>query len=181
MTRPVVFLDRDGVVNRTFVCGSVTHPPATPEEFEFLPGVVAAAQRLAAAGFALFIATNQPDVARKVQTRERVEAIHDCVRRSLPIVEVLVCYHGTADGCDCRKPRPGMLLSAARRWGLDLSRSYMVGDRWSDVAAGQAAGCLSLLIDTPHSQRERCRPDHLVADLAEAAAWILSGTDRGKS
>ena len=67
-----------------------------------------------------------------------------------------------------------MLLEAAQRWRLDLGRSFMVGDRWSDVAAGQAAGCRTLLVETPYSGRERCRPDHCVADLAEAADWILT-------
>jgi D-glycero-D-manno-heptose 1,7-bisphosphate phosphatase len=66
-----------------------------------------------------------------------------------------------------------MLLEAARRWGLDLARSFLVGDRWSDMRAAQAAGCRAVLVETPHSGRERCRPDHCVRDLAEAAEWIL--------
>lgn len=172
-----VFLDRDGVLNRTFIRDGVSHPPERLEEFDFLPGVVEAVRRLAAAGFALVVVTNQPDVARGRQTRQRVEQLNDIVRRELPVLEVVSCFHDAADGCLCRKPKPGMLLEAARRWRLDLRRSYMVGDRWSDVAAGQAAGCVSVLVQTPHSGRDRCRPDHCVADLAEAAEWII---DRGR-
>jgi D-glycero-D-manno-heptose 1,7-bisphosphate phosphatase len=168
-----VFLDRDGVLNRVHLQGGVAHPPPTVEEFEFLPGAAEAARHLAGAGFALVVVTNQPDVARKLQTLERAEAMNDVVRQALPVLEVRACYHDDADGCDCRKPKPGMLLSAARRWGLDLSGSFMVGDRWSDVAAGQAAGCVSLLVATPWGAPERCRPAHVVRDLAEAAAWIL--------
>jgi D-glycero-D-manno-heptose 1,7-bisphosphate phosphatase len=167
-----VFLDRDGVLNRTFVKDGVSHPPQRLEDFDLLPGVVPAARRLAAAGFALVVVTNQPDVARGTQTRQRVEQLNDVVRHELPVLEVVTCFHDAADGCLCRKPKPGMLLEAALRWRLDLGRSFMVGDRWSDVVAGQAAGCISVLVETPYSGRNRCRPDHCVADLAEATEWI---------
>jgi D-glycero-D-manno-heptose 1,7-bisphosphate phosphatase len=170
--QPAVFLDRDGVLNRVFERDGVTHPPATPEQFEFLPGVEQAAARLAAE-FPLVVVTNQPDVARGTQTRAGVEALNDRVRSALPVLGVLTCYHDTADGCACRKPKPGLLLEAARRWGLDLGRSFMVGDRWSDVAAGRAAGCRTVLVETPHSGRQRCAPDHVTADLARAADWII--------
>jgi D-glycero-D-manno-heptose 1,7-bisphosphate phosphatase len=171
--RPAVFLDRDGVLNRTFVRNGVTHPPAHLAEFEFLPGVAEAVAQLSKVGFSLVVVTNQPDVARGLTTRASVEEMNDRIRRELPVLEVLSCYHDSADGCGCRKPKPGLLLNAARRWRLDPARSFMVGDRWSDIAAGQAAGCRSLLVETPYSGRERCLPDHTVADLAEAAAWII--------
>jgi D-glycero-D-manno-heptose 1,7-bisphosphate phosphatase len=174
--RPAVFLDRDGVLNRTFVRDGVTHPPAHLGEFELLPGVPAALARLSEAGFPLVVVTNQPDVARGLTTRGGVEEMHNRIRRTLPVLDVLSCYHDNADGCACRKPKPGLLLEAARRWQLDPTRSFMVGDRWSDVAAGQAAGCRTLLVETPFSGRERCVPDRVVADLAEAAAWILQSS-----
>jgi D-glycero-D-manno-heptose 1,7-bisphosphate phosphatase len=126
------------------------------------------------------VVTNQPDVARGTQTRAGVEALNDLVRSALPVLEVLTCCHDTADGCACRKPRPGLLLEAARRWGLDLGRSFMVGDRWSDVAAGRAAGCRTVLVETPHSGRHRCVPDHVTADLAGAADWIIRLTHEEK-
>jgi D-glycero-D-manno-heptose 1,7-bisphosphate phosphatase len=177
--RPAVFLDRDGVLNRTFLRDNVSHPPAALEELEFLPGVVEATCRLADAGFGLVVVTNQPDVARGLQSRERVEQMNALVRHRLPVLDVLTCYHDTGDNCECRKPRPGMLKRAAILWNLDLSQSFMVGDRWSDVAAGHAAGCLSLLLLTPYSGLERCRPAHCVRDLAEAADWILHFSCRG--
>jgi len=177
--RPAVFLDRDGVLNQVFVRAGVTHPPAHVGEFEFLPGVPQAVRRLHAAGFALVVVTNQPDVARGLQTREGVEAIHQRLRDELPMLEVLACYHDNGDDCACRKPRPGMLLEAARRWQIDLRRSFLVGDRWSDVIAGQAAGCRTVLVETPYSGRERCTPEHCVGDLAGAVEWILTVT-RGR-
>jgi D-glycero-D-manno-heptose 1,7-bisphosphate phosphatase len=171
--RPAVLLDRDGVLNRVFVRDGASHPPAHPNEFEFLPGVAEALERLDAAGFALAVVTNQPDVARGTQTRAAVEALNDRVRQSLPVLDVLTCFHDTPDGCACRKPRPGLLLEAAERWGLDLAGSFMVGDRWSDVEAGRAAGCRTVLVETPWSGRTHCRPDRCVRDLPEAAEWIL--------
>jgi D-glycero-D-manno-heptose 1,7-bisphosphate phosphatase len=173
-TRPAVFLDRDGVLNKVFVRDGVTHPPAHVGELEFLPGVEQALQRLHDAGFPLVVVTNQPDVARGKQTREGVEAINDRIRAELPVRDVLSCCHDSADGCSCRKPKPGLLLAAAEQFGLDPARSFMVGDRWSDVLAGQAVGCRTILVDTPWSSRERCQPDHCVRDLVEAVDWILS-------
>jgi D-glycero-D-manno-heptose 1,7-bisphosphate phosphatase len=170
---PAVFLDRDGVINRVFVRDGVTHPPAHAGEFELLPGVAGAAGRLRDVGFALVVVTNQPDVARSTQTRGGVEALNDLVRQALPVLDVLTCFHDTADGCGCRKPKPGLLLEAARRWDLDLARSFLVGDRWSDVAAAQAAGCRAVLVETLYSGRERCRPDYCATGLAVAADWII--------
>jgi D-glycero-D-manno-heptose 1,7-bisphosphate phosphatase len=172
-TRPAVFLDRDGVLNVVEVRAGVPHPPDDLRSFTLLPGVAEALRGLAAAGFALVVVTNQPDVARGTQTRERVEEIHAHVRATLPVLDVFTCYHDSADRCACRKPLPGMLLAAAARWGLDLGRSYMVGDRWSDVVAGQAAGCRAVLVEAAYSGRARCAPDHCVTDLPQAAAWIL--------
>jgi D-glycero-D-manno-heptose 1,7-bisphosphate phosphatase len=171
--RAGVFLDRDGVINKTFVKGGVSHPPADVNEFEFLPGVIAATRDLADAGWPMVVVTNQPDVARGLQTRERVDQMNRHVLDRLPVLEVLTCCHDNADDCHCRKPRPGLLLEAAKRWHFELERSVMIGDRWSDVVAGQAAGCTSVLVATPWSGQERCRPDHCVHDLAEAAAWLL--------
>jgi D-glycero-D-manno-heptose 1,7-bisphosphate phosphatase len=173
-TKHAVFLDRDGVINRNVVRGGVTHPPDRVEEFELLPGVLEAARRLAEAGFVLVVVTNQPDVARGKQQREVVEQMNDVVRSALPVQDVLACYHDSGDGCACRKPKPGMLLEASQRWGLDLEGSFMVGDRWSDVLAGQAAGCRTALIANPYSGAERCRPDHTAAELSAAVDWILT-------
>jgi D-glycero-D-manno-heptose 1,7-bisphosphate phosphatase len=178
--RPAVFLDRDGVLNRVFVRGGVTHPPACVEEFAFLPGASDAVRGLHAAGFVLVVVTNQPDVARGTQTRAGVEAIHARLRSELPMLDVLACFHDDGDGCPCRKPRPGLLLEAARRRAIDLGRSFLVGDRWSDVIAGQSAGCRSVLVETPFSGRRRCRPDHCVRDLAGAAEWILTQTEEAR-
>ena len=175
---PAVFLDRDGVINRTTVRGGTPYPPQSVEEVEILPGVAEAMEALRRRGVPMIVVTNQPDVARGTQTREAVDRINDFLAGRLPITAVFTCFHDNADDCACRKPRPGLLTQAAESFGIDLRRSYIVGDRWSDVAAGAAAGCRTVLIDLPYSQCHRCTPDHKVADLPEAVGWILRQIDR---
>jgi len=175
--RSAVFLDRDGVINQAIVRHGVPHPPHDVTECVLLPGVHQACQMLWAADYLLIVVTNQPDVARGLQSHKRVEAINAWVQRMLPIQQVLTCYHDNADRCECRKPKPGLLLQAAHRWGIALPRSVMVGDRWSDVEAGRAAGCLSILIEREYSGRERCQPHHIAQDLLSAAYVILRRKD----
>jgi D-glycero-D-manno-heptose 1,7-bisphosphate phosphatase len=169
-----VFLDRDGVLNRAIVRNGRPYPPATVEELEVLPGVAEATRKLRDAGFLLIGATNQPDVARGTQRREVVEAMNGRLLAEMPITEILVCYED-GENCPRRKPNPGLLLEAAEAYAIDLSASYMVGDRWRDVEAGRRAGCRTVFIDRGYHERRPDPPaDHDAADLSEAAEWILS-------
>ena len=172
-----VFLDRDGVINRAFVREGKSYPPDTIEELTILPGVPEALARLRAAGFLNVIVTNQPDVATGKQRREVVEAMHAFLLSQYPIDSVKVCYHAEADHCACRKPRPGMLLEAAGELGIDLAASYMVGDRWRDVGAGQAAGCKCYFLDYGYSEKRPENPYVAVKSLAEAGDLILTRED----
>ncbi len=174
MTRRAVFLDRDGVLNATVVADPVPLPPRSVEELEILPGVPAACEQLRAAGFLLLVVTNQPDIARGALEPAAAEAINGRIREQLPLDDVLVCPHDDADGCDCRKPLPGLLLHGARVWGVDLAASYMVGDRWRDIEAGRRAGCTTVLVDRGYRERPAEGFDVAVHDLVEAAGWILA-------
>jgi D-glycero-D-manno-heptose 1,7-bisphosphate phosphatase len=169
-----VFLDRDGVLNRVSIRDGIPRPPADVAAVEILPGVPEALALLAAHRLLLIGVTNQPDVARGTQTQDAVEEINRHLLSRLPLQDLLTCYHDDPDGCACRKPRPGLLIRAADERGIDLRRSFMVGDRWSDVAAGAAAGCSTFLIEAPYNDRRRCRPDYVVADLLEAARRIAA-------
>jgi len=173
--RRAVFLDRDGVLNRAVVRDGEARPPATLAELEILADTPSALAALHAAGFALIGVTNQPDVARGAQRRETVEAINAALLGALPLAEILVCYHDDADGCQCRKPRAGLLREAATRHGIDLPSSFMVGDRWRDVEAGRGAGCTTIFIDRGYAEayRGEGRPDRVVHSMGEAAGWIL--------
>ncbi len=179
--RPAVFLDRDGVLNRAIVRDGRPHSPATLDELVVPDGVPEALARLRDAGLLLIGATNQPEVARGRQRREVVEAMHAALLARLPLDAILVCYHDDADGCDCRKPRPGLLLEAAERYRINLLESVMVGDRWKDVEAGRRAGCATVLLgDGWGEPAYGSLPDYTAASIAEAAEWILSRAARGK-
>jgi len=173
VSRRAVFLDRDGVLNVALERDGRPHPPAGPAELVVLPGVPEALARLKAAGFLLVVVTNQPDVARGATSPAAVEAIHAALRAALPLDDVRCCFHDDADACACRKPRPGLLLEAARTWDVDLAASFMVGDRWRDVEAGAAAGCRTVFVDLGWRERRPDRFDARVASLPDAAAWIL--------
>jgi D-glycero-D-manno-heptose 1,7-bisphosphate phosphatase len=171
-----VFLDRDGVINRARERDGKPYPSASLSEFEIFSEVPEACRRLKQAGFLLVVATNQPDVGRGTLKREAVEEIHAEMRRRLPLDGVEVCYHpgqGLSD-CDCRKPRPGMLLHAASELNIDLTRSWMVGDRWRDVDCGHAAGCRTIFIDRGYAEELKQQPDFRVKNLLEAAEIILA-------
>ena len=173
--RRAVFLDRDGVINRALEREAKPYPPRSLAEFEILPEVPAACAKLKQAGFLLVVVTNQPDVGRGTLKQEIVETIHAEMCRQLPIDRVEVCYHsgqGQSD-CDCRKPKPGMLLRAARELGIDLAQSWMVGDRWRDIDCGHAAGCRTIFIDRGYAEELRQKPDFSAGNLAEAADIIL--------
>jgi D-glycero-D-manno-heptose 1,7-bisphosphate phosphatase len=177
--RRAVFLDRDGVLNRAIVRAGRPHPPDTLEALEILPGVHEALSQLRDAGFILIGATNQPDVARGTQRRDVVEAMNARLLADLPITEIFVCYEDR-DDCPRRKPNPGLLLEAAEHFGIDLTTSFMVGDRWKDIEAGRRAGCRTIFIDCAYTERRPDPdPDHIAANLADAANWILSQTRKG--
>jgi D-glycero-D-manno-heptose 1,7-bisphosphate phosphatase len=168
-----VFLDRDGVINRAEVRDGKPHPPATIEDLEVLPGVPNALHKLRDAGFRLIVITNQPDVARGTQTRETIEAMHVRLMTELAVDDVVTCYHDDGDACDCRKPKAGALIDAAQRHGLQLHRSFMVGDRWRDIEAGQRAGCRCLFVDHGYTEQQPAGSFVRVPSLAAAADWII--------
>jgi D-glycero-D-manno-heptose 1,7-bisphosphate phosphatase len=145
--RRAVFLDRDGVINRSLLRNGKPVAPRSLEEFEILPGVPEAIRRLAEAGFLIFVATNQPDIGNGLVDPEIVERMHRQLLDQFPITKIYCCPHRQDAGCACRKPRPGMLLAAAREFGVNLAASFMVGDRYSDVQAAEAAGCTPVFID----------------------------------
>jgi D-glycero-D-manno-heptose 1,7-bisphosphate phosphatase len=170
-----VFLDRDGVINEPIVRDNRPYPPAGVEEFFIYPEVAGACRRLREAGFLLVVVTNQPDVGRGTQLREVVESIHGRMVTELPIDRVEVCYDpgGSTPPSPFRKPAPGMILKAARELSINLSESYMVGDRWRDVDCGHAAGCTTVFIDRGYSEELRQKPHFKAGNLAEAADIIL--------
>ena len=149
--RAAVFLDRDGVLNEVRMEGGTASTPRTVAELQILPTAKADLRRLREAGYVLLVVSNQPDVARGDLSLDAVEEINRALRTALPIDAVYVCPHDTRDGCACRKPKPGLIRAGAREWGVDLARSWLIGDRWVDLAAAGAAGIDGLLVERPWS------------------------------
>jgi D-glycero-D-manno-heptose 1,7-bisphosphate phosphatase len=173
--RRAVFLDRDGVINRAMVRGGKPYPPSNLAAVEILPGVNDAMQSLHRAGWLLIVVTNQPDVARGTISLVEVESINLHLQSQLPIDDFRTCYHDSGDGCNCRKPLPGAILAAANSYDIALAASYMVGDRWRDIEAGERAGCKTIFIDYGYAEKQPERFNHRVHSLAEAAHIILRG------
>lgn len=181
MSYTTVFLDRDGVIN-------VDSPDYIKSwaEFRFIPESRAAIARLTRAGMAVIIVTNQSAVNRGMMAPEALESMHRCLCRAVAdsggcITDIFFCPHRPDEACDCRKPKPGMILAARDRYDLDLASAVMVGDSEKDIRAGWAAGCgATVLVKTGNGEtaiqslaQKGDLPDHVADDLAAAANWIL--------
>ena len=170
-----VFLDRDGVVNTAEVKDGKPYSPADAASLRIPEGAGEALSRLKQRDYLLVVVTNQPEVARGNQTRRAVEEMNRRIRAELPVDGVLTCYHDDDDNCDCRKPKPGLILQAAQQYGIDLTKSFMIGDRWRDIDAGASVGCKTILIDFGYRERAPVStPDYRARTLLEAADWILN-------
>jgi D-glycero-D-manno-heptose 1,7-bisphosphate phosphatase len=172
--RRAVFLDRDGVINRSDVREGKPFAPLRVEEFDILPGVPESVAALREAGFLVIVTTNQKDIGEGLASVEELKAMHHKLRAEVAVDDICVCTCGAH--CRRYKPNPGMLLDAARQWGIDLAASIMVGDRWRDVDAGKAANCLTYFIDCGYDESLNHAPDHIVSDLPEAVCHILQAT-----
>ena len=169
-----VFLDRDGVINQAIVRDGKPFPPASVDELTIVPDAPAVLQSLKRAGFLLVVVTNQPDISRGKRALAAVEAIHQALRQALPVDDFFLCPHDDSDRCDCRKPLPGLLLRGAEKYHIDLSRSFMVGDRWRDIEAGTNAGCATVWIDFGYREKHSSvEPSATVNSLRAAVKWIL--------
>lgn len=175
--RRAVFFDRDGVLNRVVMRGGavgggeVVGSPRVLGEFILAEGAAEVVARLRGAGFLVFVVTNQPDIARGLMDPVELEAMSSVLRDEIGVDEVRVCPHDDVAGCECRKPRPGMLEDLATRWGVDLAASYMIGDSWRDMEAGWAAGCETVLVRWPHN--EGVAADIVVPELTAVLGHLL--------
>jgi D-glycero-D-manno-heptose 1,7-bisphosphate phosphatase len=175
--RRAVFLDRDGVLNRAPIQDGRPVSPLSVVDVEILPGVKEACERLRRRGYLLVVVTNQPNAARGIQERGSIEAIHRFLRSRLPLDDIRTCYHDDGDGCECRKPKPGLVLAAAMDWHIELCQSFMVGDRWRDIEAGRRAGCRTVFINYHYAEEHPPAADFEANSLAVAADWILANEE----
>ena len=167
------FLDRDGVINRSILVDGVPKPPVSIREVEILDGVVEAIEKLKENNFVPVVITNQPDVARGLTTRSEVDSINAFIGGKTGIEYFYTCFHDDDDQCSCRKPAPGLIFRSAKELNLDISNSFMIGDRWRDISAGQAAGCASFFIDYSYSEKSPETPFTTVYSLLEAVQMMI--------
>lgn len=180
-----IFLDRDGTLNPD--PGYIN----SPDQFELFPGVPEALARLKRAGARLIVVTNQSGIARGFLTRDDLDAVHMKLKRLLDAAGVSLnaiyfCPHHPDDGCDCRKPNRGMIDQAVREWGVNLDRSYLIGDHTRDIELAKRIGAKSVLVTTgvvSPLEAEGLKasgpvPDWIASSLAEAADWLLSDASK---
>ncbi len=172
-----VFLDRDGVINEIVFREGRVGSPRSLEEFHFAEGVFSGLEALKAEGYRLFIVSNQPEVARGLLPLQSLNKITKKVLAELPVERALACVHDDADGCPCRKPKPGMLRQIAAEEGIDLALSFIVGDSWKDIRAGAEAGCRTLLLRRSYHPGDGAHD--AVASLPAAVPTTTEGRKTG--
>jgi D-glycero-D-manno-heptose 1,7-bisphosphate phosphatase len=178
--REAVFLDRDGTINEE------VHYLDDPEELCLIPGAAEAIRLLNDAGILTVVVSNQAGVGRGYFSATTVEAVHKQLAKQLAwhgahVDAIYYCAHHPSERCGCRKPKTGMLVQAVREHRIDTQRSFMVGDKVSDLEAGRRVGCQTVLVLTGHGEkaREACnnssfQPDYVSIDLCDAAKWVLA-------
>jgi D-glycero-D-manno-heptose 1,7-bisphosphate phosphatase len=170
--KTAVFIERDAILNQVRIGPKHQITPTSLEEFKVITEAVEPLNRLKAAGFTLIATTNQPGLSRGTLSRRELDRMHDQLRRTFPLDDLLICPHDENDRCPCRKPKPGLLIEAAFKWHLDLDHSYVISDKWQDAEAARTAGCISLLVKSPWVGP--VHHDFVLPDLESVVAKILS-------
>ena len=166
-----VFLDRDGVINKAIIHNGQAFSPRLKDDFIIIEDSLLAITKLKDKGFKVFIVSNQPDIARRKLNREDLDWMSDQINTRSTIDEISICPHDDEDNCSCRKPKPGMLYDIALRWNINLKKSYMIGDSWKDIQAGEKAGCTCVLIEASYNQAVFC--SNRAKNLLEAVDVVL--------
>ena len=170
--KKAIFLDRDGVINKTFIKNSLPISPPSFDLLEILPGVKESILRLKKLNFVCLVVTNQPDVSRGKIEKKTIIKMNNYLKDEIKLDDIFVCYHDDRDKCKCRKPKPGLLLDASKKWDINLKKSYMIGDRWRDIEAGKSVGCKTIFIDYDYKETKPKNPDFTTDSLLNAVHLI---------
>ncbi len=165
-------MDRDGVINNIIVKHGKAYSPRVLEEFIFTPNIISQIKRIKEAGYLVVVVTNQPDIARDKLSVKELERIHKKIESELNVDDIFVCPHDDNDNCTCRKPKPGMIFDAVKKYDIDLSNSYFIGDGWKDMEAAKTAGCEGILINANYNEGISCLTR--VKNLSEAIDLIIN-------
>jgi D-glycero-D-manno-heptose 1,7-bisphosphate phosphatase len=172
MIEKAVFLDRDGVLNNIIIKDGLPYSPSKYEELKILPGVKDSIKKLKKMEFLCIMVTNQPDVARGKIEKEIVVKMNNYLSKTLDLDDTFVCFHDDVDKCKCRKPKPGLILEATQKWNINLSKSYMIGDRWKDIDAGALSGCKTIFINNNYKEKIKSQPNFTCENLLKAVNLI---------
>jgi len=147
-----VFLDRDGVVNYLVYRNGKLVSPRKAKDFKLKRGIISFLKKIKRLGFLIIIITNQPDISRRLMSREELDKMHSLLLKKLAVDRIFVCPHDDKDKCSCRKPKPGMIKKALGEMNIDPSESFMIGDTWRDIGAGKSANLKTILLDAPYNK-----------------------------
>ena len=169
--KAAVFIERDGVLNQVRVERQNQVNPLTLEDFRVTREAAPLLKRLKDAGLLLMATTNQPGLSRGYLSRRELDRMHELLRATFALDDLLVCPHDEADGCSCRRPKPGLLVEAGFKWRLSLDHCFVISDKWQDAEAARAAGCTSLLLQSPWNGK--AHRDLVLPDLAAVVDKLL--------
>ncbi len=170
--KKAIFLDRDGVINKAFVKNGLPISPNSLDEIEILPGVKESILKLKKLNFLCLVVTNQPDVPRGKINKNTVIKMNSFLKKETKLDDIFVCYHDDIDNCNCRKPKPGLLLKASKKWNVELKKSFMIGDRWRDIQAGESVGCKTIYLDYKYQDIKPKNPNFVTDTLLNAVHII---------
>ena len=170
---PAIFLDRDGVLSIPSVINKKSYAPREFKNFKLYPGVKKCISRLRKAGYKLIVVTNQPDIGNKLMKETELKKMHKKIYEDLSVDEIFVCKHKQDDDCDCRKPRPGMLHSAIKKYSIDINKSFLIGDRSTDIEAASSVKCKSIFINRKYDEKLPKAQKLTVDSFAKAVDYIL--------
>ena len=171
--KKAIFLDRDGVLSKTLLINGKSFAPRNLKDFKLFFDAAESTKKLKSAGFMIFVVTNQPDVGRKLISKSVLEKMHNKLKKKAYIDEIYVCTHSKDKNCFCRKPNPGMIFNAAKKHQIDLKKSFLIGDRASDIEAGQKANCRTIFLDKKYREKIPTKQEATFSNLKEATDYIL--------
>ena len=175
-----VFLDRDGVLVKSIIKNRKGYAPRKLKDFKVYKDSSASVEKLNSLGFKIFVVTNQPDVRKKKISKRTLSKMHKILKKKVNIKKIYTCVHSLNEKCSCRKPMTGMLLKAAKTYKINLKKSYMVGDRESDILCGEKVGCKTIFINRNYDEKKPKYQIASVKNIKEAASCIIRDIKNGK-
>jgi D-glycero-D-manno-heptose 1,7-bisphosphate phosphatase len=166
--RMAVFLDRDGTLNKAYIEDGLPISPSSLNKFKIIKGVKKSINRLKKLNFLCILITNQPDVFRGKIAKKTVVKMNSYIKKKIKLDDIFVCYHDNEHNCSCRKPKPGLLFKASKKWKIDLNKSFMIGDRWKDILAGKKVGCKTIFINNNYKNDKKVKADFTFKSLLKA-------------